>query len=126
MAVKHTILIVDDSPTMRQFISFTLKRIKDVEVIEVSDGVAGLKKLRETPISLVFSDVNMPMMDGFAFLSSIKSDAATKDIPVVMLTSEGAKEEIEKGKNLGAATYLTKPINTHKLIFTAREILKIS
>ena len=121
------ILVVEDSPTMRQFIGFSLKRLKGVTVEMAGDGVEALKKLTEANagFDLILSDVNMPIMDGFTLLVEVKKNSAIKGIPVVMLTTEGHADDIEKGKQLGAEGYLTKPINTLKLITTTRDLLGV-
>lgn len=121
------ILVVEDSPTMRQFIGFSLKRLKGITVEMAGDGVEALKKLTEKDagFDLIISDVNMPIMDGFTLLTEVKKNVAIKAIPVVMLTTEGHPEDIEKGKKLGADGYLTKPINTLKLVTTTRDLLEI-
>ena len=119
------ILVVEDSPTMRQFIGFSLKRLKGITVDMASDGVEALKKLTEKDagIDLILSDINMPIMDGFTLLVEVKKNSATKNIPVVMLTTEGHNDDIEKGKELGAQGYLNKPINKLKNDTTIRDLL---
>ncbi|MCK4739101.1 MAG: response regulator [Deltaproteobacteria bacterium] len=119
------ILVVEDSPTMRQFIGFSLKRLKGAVVETANDGVEALKKLTESgsAFDLILSDVNMPIMDGFTLLVEVKKNSAIKNIPVVMLTTEGHADDIAKGKELGAEGYLTKPINTLKLVTTAKNLL---
>ncbi|MEW6067596.1 MAG: response regulator [Nitrospirota bacterium] len=111
-----TILIVDDSPTMRQLIKFALKRIANSRVIEASDGVDALKKLSSEKIDIILSDINMPLMNGIQLVSHLKENPAHKDIPIIMITTEGAEEEREKAIALGANTYLTKPIQTPELL----------
>ena len=76
---KNEILVVEDSPTMRQLIVFALKRLKDVTVTEASDGVDGLKKLSNKKFNLMIVDINMPIMDGLKLVSLVKQDAKYKD-----------------------------------------------
>ena len=120
---KHTCLLVEDSPTMRQLIIFALKRIPDLEVVEASDGVDALKKLPEGTFDLILTDINMPIMDGLKLISLMKSNPLYKDIPVVVITTEGAKEDREKGMALGARAYITKPVQTNNLLKVVKEIL---
>ena len=122
---KFRCLIVDDSPTMRQLIVFALKRVPELEIIEASDGVDALKKLPGQKIDLVLCDINMPIMDGLKLLSLMKNNPVYKEIPVVMITTEGAAEDRDKGLALGARAYLPKPIQTNHLLKVVREILGI-
>jgi two-component system chemotaxis response regulator CheY len=120
---KFRCLIVDDSPTMRQLIVFALKRVPELEIMEASDGVDALKKLPGQKIDLVLCDINMPIMDGLKLLSLMKNNPVYKEIPVVMITTEGAPEDRDKGLALGARAYLPKPIQTNNLLKVVREIL---
>ena len=120
---KFRCLIVEDSPTMRQLIVFALKRIPELEIVEASDGVDALKKLPGQQTDLVLTDINMPIMDGLKLVSLMKSNPLYKDIPVVMITTEGAQEDRERGLALGACAYIPKPIQTNNLLKVVREIL---
>ena len=122
---KFRCLIVEDSPTMRQLIVFALKRIPELEIVEASDGVDALKKLPGQKTDLVLTDINMPIMDGLKLVSLLKSNPLYKDIPVVIITTEGAAEDREKGMALGARAYIPKPIQTSNLLKVVREILGI-
>lgn len=119
------ILVVEDSPTMRQLIVFALKRLKDVSVTEASDGVDGLKKLSNNKFDLMIADINMPIMDGLKLVSLVRQDAKYKDMPIIIVTTEGAEEDKKRGLTLGANAYLTKPVQTTQLIATVKELLKI-
>jgi two-component system chemotaxis response regulator CheY len=120
---KFRCLIVDDSPTMRQLVVFALKRVPELDIVEASDGVDALKKLPGQKFDLVLCDINMPIMDGLKLLSLMKNNPVYKDIPVVMVTTEGAAEDRDKGLALGAHAYLPKPIQTNALLKVVREIL---
>ena len=120
---KYRCLVVEDSPTMRQLIVFALKRIPELEIVEASDGVDALKKLPGQKTDLVLTDINMPIMDGLKLVSLMKSNPVYKEIPVVMITTEGAAEDRDKGLALGARAYLPKPIQTNNLLKVVREIL---
>ncbi len=119
------ILVVEDSPTMRQLIVFALKRLKDVSVTEASDGVDGLKKLSNNKFDLMIADINMPIMDGLKLVSLVRQDAKYKGMPIIIVTTEGAEEDKKRGLTLGANAYLTKPVQTTQLIATVKELLKI-
>lgn len=117
------ILVVEDSPTMRQFICFALRRLPGVEISEASDGVEGLKKFNLENFNLVMVDINMPIMDGLKLVSLLKSNPLYREIPVVIITTEGAAEDRDKGLALGARAYISKPIQTNNLLKVVREIL---
>jgi two-component system chemotaxis response regulator CheY len=120
---KQRCLVVEDSPTMRQLIVFALKRIPGLEIVEASDGVDALKKLPDGQFDVILTDINMPIMDGLKLISLMKSNPTYKDIPVVVITTEGARDDREKGLALGAKAYITKPIQTTVLLKVIKEIL---
>lgn len=122
---RYKILVVEDSPTMRQLITFTLKRLKDVEIMEAGDGVDGLKKIAGNRFDIIFTDINMPIMDGLKLVSLVRSDPANKDIPIVVITTEGGQEDRERAMTLGANSYITKPIQSASLLATAKDLLKM-
>ncbi len=121
-----TVLIVEDSPTMRQLIAFTMRRIPGSRVIEATDGVDALKKLSSEPVDIVLCDINMPVMDGLKLISLIRGNPQLKDIPIVIITTEGAEEDRKRALRMGANDYLTKPIQTHQLVEVVRKYLKQS
>jgi two-component system, chemotaxis family, chemotaxis protein CheY len=110
------ILVVEDSPTMRQLISFAMKRIPGSQVIEATDGVDALKKMSADKVDLILCDINMPVMDGLKLVSLVRGNPAYKDIPVIIITTEGAEEDRKRALSIGANAYLTKPIQTQELI----------
>lgn len=110
------ILIVEDSPTMRQLISFAMKRIANSKVFEATDGVDALKKLSSEKIDLILADINMPVMDGLKLVSLVRGNPAYKNIPIIIITTEGAEEDKKKALAIGANAYLPKPIQTQELI----------
>lgn len=120
------ILIVEDSPTMRQLISFALKRIRGVRIVEAGDGVDGLKKISAEKFDMIFTDINMPVMDGLKLISLVKDDAAHKGVPIVVITTEGAQEDRQRALALGANDYITKPIQPNRILEVAKQLLKIS
>lgn len=122
----YKFLVVDDSPTMRQLISFSLKRIQNSKVDEAGNGLEALKKLPNDKYDLLILDINMPLMDGLKLLSIIRQDERYKGIPVVIVTTEGGDADREKGMKLGANDYLPKPIQTNQLIKIVRNLLEIS
>ncbi|MCU0669007.1 MAG: response regulator [Myxococcota bacterium] len=121
---RHRILIVEDSPTMRQLLVFALKRLKDVEIIEAQDGMDGLRKVSSDHFDLALVDINMPVMDGLKLISLIRGEDNLKDMPIIVITTEGAREDRERALALGANEYLTKPIQANKVLRVAQGLLK--
>ena len=96
-------LVVEDSPTMRQLISFSLKRFKNAKIIEAVDGVDALKKLSgPDKIDLILTDINMPVMDGLKLVALVRQNNQLRNIPIIIITTEGAEEDRERGLALGA------------------------
>lgn len=110
------ILVVEDSPTMRQLISFAIKRVANSRVFEATDGVDALKKLSSERIDLILADINMPVMDGLKLVSLVRGNPTYKDIPIIIITTEGAEEDRKRALAIGANAYLPKPIQTQELI----------
>jgi two-component system, chemotaxis family, chemotaxis protein CheY len=119
-----TFLIVEDSPTMRQLLAFSLRRLKDCRIIEAVDGVDALKKLTTEQVDLVITDINMPMMDGLKLITVIRGDARTKSLPIIIVTTEGAEEDRKRGLALGADAYIPKPIQPSDLLKTVASLLE--
>jgi len=121
----HRILIVEDSPTMRQLLVFALKRMKDVDIVEAQDGMDGLRKVTGDEFDLAFVDINMPVMDGLKLISLIRGEESLASMPICVITTEGAKEDRERALSLGANEYLTKPIQANKVLAVAKSLLKL-
>jgi two-component system chemotaxis response regulator CheY len=102
-------LIVDDFSTMRRIIRNLLKEIGYGNADEAEDGTAALTKLRGGGFDFVVSDINMPNMNGFELLTSIREDASLKHLPVLMVTAEARKEDIVTAAQAGASGYIVKP-----------------
>lgn len=122
---EYKVLIVEDSPTMRQLISFALKRLRGIKIVEANDGVDGLKKLSAEQFDLIFTDINMPVMDGLKLVSIVRGDANHSKIPIVIITTEGAQEDRERALSLGANDYITKPIQPNRILDVTRGLLNI-
>jgi two-component system chemotaxis response regulator CheY len=122
----YKVLVVEDSPTMRQLIVFALKRIRGLTIVEANDGVDGLKKLSSDKFDLILTDINMPIMDGLKLVSLARNDPGYKNVPIVIITTEGASEDRERALASGANDYNTKPIQTTRIIEVTRKLLNIS
>ena len=119
---EHKILIIEDSPTMRQLISFALKRLQGVRIVEANDGVDGLKKLSADRFDLILTDINMPIMDGLKLVKRVRTDPVHKDVPIVIITTESAEEDRQRALSLGANAYITKPIQAPQVIAKVKEL----
>jgi len=119
----HNFLVVEDSPTMRQLITFALKRIPGSKVVEANDGIDALKKLSTQKFDIILTDINMPIMDGLKLVSMVRNDPVHKAIPIIIITTEGADEDRKRGLALGANAYIAKPIQTADLLSVVNEII---
>jgi len=125
IARKLAALVVEDSPTMRQLIVFALRRIHKLSIVEAEDGLEALKKLAAQRFDIVLTDINMPVMDGLKLVHRIRTDETLKDIPVVIITTEGGSEDRQRALALGANAYITKPIQGPHVLATVKDLLKL-
>ena len=110
------ILVVDDSITARKIIVNALAE-SEWEIIEAQDGNDGLEKLKAHPeIKVIFSDINMPWLNGLEMVEKIKENDALAQIPICMLTTETSPESLEKAKSLGVNAFLVKPVQQAQLL----------
>ena len=121
---RHRILIVEDSPTMRQLLVFALNRLRNVEIVEAEDGMEGLRHVSSDDFDLALIDINMPVMDGLKLISRIRNEEKFKTMPIVVITTEGAREDRERALALGANEYLTNPIQANQVLAVAKSLLK--
>jgi two-component system chemotaxis response regulator CheY len=110
----RSVLVVDDSSTMRRIIRNILTSIGIGRIIEADNGATGLKELSENTVDMVISDWNMPKMNGFQFVKSIRANPVFKDLYFVLVTAEGTKE-IEQARNAGANDHLCKPFTVESM-----------
>ncbi len=120
--MARKILVVDDSSSMRQMISFTLKSA-GFEVEEANDGLKGLEIAKNQQFDLIFTDVNMPVMDGLAFTKEVRKLPNYKFTPILVLTTEASTDKKLEGKAAGATGWLVKPFNPEQLLNTAKRVL---
>lgn len=122
---RYSCLVVEDSPMMRQLVVFALSRISDIEVTEADDGVDGLRKLAAGRFDIILTDINMPIMDGLKLIQRVRLDPTHKTTPIVVITTEGGREDRERALRLGANAYVTKPIQAPRVMSIVRELLQI-
>ncbi|MCF6283008.1 MAG: response regulator [Candidatus Polarisedimenticolaceae bacterium] len=113
--MAKTILVVDDSSSIRTVVGTALKK-EGYNVIEACDGKDALSKLTGQKINLIISDVNMPNMDGIAFVKQVKTLPNYKFTPVIMLTTESEQSKMAEGKAAGAKAWIIKPFQPPKLL----------
>jgi two-component system, OmpR family, alkaline phosphatase synthesis response regulator PhoP len=119
------ILIVDDEPHLRMLIQQTLEELEDegVDLITATNGEEALETIREEEPNLVFLDVMMPKKNGFDVCNAIKNELGLKNIHVVLLTAKGQEFDRQRGHDVGADMYMTKPFDPDALIAKARTVL---
>ena len=120
---EYNFLVVEDSPTMRQLITFALKRIPGSRIVEANDGIDALKKLSSQKFDIILTDINMPIMDGLKLVSMVRNDPVHRAIPIIIITTEGADEDRKRGLALGANAYIAKPIQTADLLSVVNQII---
>ncbi|QSA98692.1 response regulator [Methylococcus sp. EFPC2] len=120
--MTKTILAVDDSPSIRKMVSFTLKSA-GYEVIEATDGVDGLEKATSNAVGLVLTDQNMPRMDGLTLIRSLRALPQYAHIPILMLTTESSDVMKAQGKAAGATGWMVKPFDPAKLIQVIKKVM---
>ena len=119
---KH-ILIVDDSKTVRNLVAFIMKK-EGFKVTMAEDGLDGLEKLYSLEsVDLIISDVNMPRMDGFTFIKTVREQEAYRDVPIIVLSTEGQDKDIQTGLGLGANLYMVKPAQPDKMVTNVKMLL---
>jgi two-component system, chemotaxis family, chemotaxis protein CheY len=109
MALSKSFLIVDDSSTMRQLITMTLKKLGCNSIIEAPNGAVALEKLASSPVDVVMTDIDMPEMNGLEFIE--RARPLYNNLPIIILSTHGNDVMRDKGLSLGANFYLTKPLS---------------
>lgn len=120
--MAKNVLAVDDSPSIRQMVAFTL-RGAGFGVVEASDGREGLEKARSSQVELVLTDQNMPNMDGLSLIRSLRATPQYARVPILMLTTEFSDEMKAKGRAAGATGWLVKPFDPNRLLEVVRRVL---
>ena len=118
----RTALVVDDSISIRQMVSFTLSEA-GFTVLEGGNGQEALDALEGRRVDLIITDLNMPVMDGLTFIRQVRSRPATKFVPVLMLTTESQASKKQEGKAAGATGWIVKPFHPVKLLEVIGKVL---
>lgn len=113
-----SLLVVDDSATMRQLLCMTLTRVEGItqaNITEAFDGEDALNKVRNRNFDLVLTDIRMPRMDGLEFIRTVRSELKDRELPIIIISTKGADEDVQLGMSLGASGYLSKPVSMARL-----------
>jgi two-component system chemotaxis response regulator CheY len=122
MGVSRTVLVVDDSASIRQMVAFTLQE-GGFGVMEAGNGQEGLARLEQGRVDLIITDLNMPVMDGITFIRQLRARPASKYTPVLMLTTESQDAKKQEGRSAGATGWIVKPFNPDKLLQVIAKVL---
>lgn len=117
------IMTADDSASVRQMVSFTLKQAGH-EVVEAVDGHDALQKLNGSKVNILITDLNMPKMDGIELIKQVRSIPQYKFIPIIMLTTESQGSKKQEGKAAGATGWIVKPFNPEQLLGVVKKVLR--
>lgn len=120
--MRKCVLVADDSSTVRKFVAFSL-RMQGLEVIPAVDGMDALEKASRTKIDLAIVDLNMPNMNGFELIQSLRNSDDYKDLPIIILSSERSEASIQRGKEVGANVYLVKPFDAKMIQYQVAKYL---
>lgn len=120
--MSKTILIVDDSSTMRQIVRATLTNA-GYAVVEAENGREAVERLREIKPHLVITDLHMPVMDGLTFIRSVRAEPAYRTLPILMLTTEADESKKQEGRLAGATGWIVKPFNPERMLAIIGKVL---
>ncbi|MEB0076310.1 response regulator [Pseudomonas sp. CCI3.2] len=120
--MAKNVMVVDDSSSVRQVVSITLKSA-GYDVIEASDGKDALSKLTGQKVHLIISDVNMPNMDGITFVKEVKKLANYKFTPIIMLTTESQESKKAEGQAAGARAWVVKPFQPAQMLAAVAKLI---
>ena len=122
--MSQTILVVDDSPTVVKFVSFSLKN-RGFKVVTACDGMDAVEKLSNLPddIDLVITDLNMPNLDGYGLIETIRQNEKYQATPIIILSSENGEQDRVRGMEAGATSYLVKPFKPTRLLDEVKKYL---
>jgi two-component system chemotaxis response regulator CheY len=123
MVNTNTALVVDDSKSMRQMVSFTLRE-SGFDIIEGSNGQEALNNVANKQVSVIITDLNMPVMDGMTLLRELRARPEFKFTPILMLTTESHESKKQEGRAAGATGWITKPFNPEQLMQVVNKVVR--
>lgn len=115
MSYEHSIITVDDSSTMRRIIKNTLQKLGFTNILEAANGLEALEVMAKNSIDIIITDWNMPEMDGLAYVKAVRAKAEYAETPILMITTEAAKEDILIALQSGVNNYVVKPFTPDTL-----------
>ncbi len=123
--MSQTILVVDDSPTIVKFVSFSLRN-SGYTVVTACDGMDAIEKISQLPenVHLIITDLNMPNLDGYSLIGTLRQNERYRETPIIILSSEGGDDDRERGMNVGATSYLVKPFKSALLLSEVQKHLQ--
>lgn len=119
--MTSTVLIVDDSVSIRNMVRTVLTK-SGFEVVEACDGLSGVARIEQGGVDFVICDLYMPLMNGIEFVETVKSEACHQSLPILMLTTDGSDEQLQRAKEAGAAGWMVKPFNAKLLPDTIKKM----
>ena len=120
--MSKTVLVADDSASVRKFVALALKLL-GFKVITAVDGMDALEKLPLEKVDLLITDLNMPNIDGYKLIKTVRSNDEYTDLPIIILSSLSKDEDVQEGLSSGANSYLIKPFNTKKIQYEVSKYL---
>ena len=117
------VLVIDDSPTMRQLIAFALSQLPEIEVDTAEDGLAGFKRLLQDQYQLIVTELNMPVLDGQKLMQLVRGDPNHRDVPVLVVTRDAGEDTRRRVLGAGAAAFLAKPLQAPTIVATVRKLI---
>ncbi len=121
--MAKVIMTADDSPSVRQMVNFTLAQA-GYEVVEAEDGKDALEKMKEKPVDMLITDLNMPNMNGIELIREARGIDTYKFIPIILLTTESSGDKKSEGKKAGATGWIVKPFQQDKLLAVVKKVLR--
>jgi two-component system chemotaxis response regulator CheY len=121
--MPKTIMTIDDSPSLRQMVAFTLRNA-GFDVIEAADGHAALAKASETPVNMFITDLHMPTMDGIELIRRLRALPQFKFVPILLLTTDSQPEKKLEGKAAGATGWIVKPFQPEQLLAVVNKVIR--
>lgn len=124
--MNQTILVVDDSPTIVKFVSFSLRN-GGYNVVTACDGMDALEKVSRLAegVQLIITDLNMPNLDGYSLIATLRQNQKYRETPIIILSSEGSEDDRQRGLEVGATSYLVKPFKSSLLLSEVSKVLQL-
>jgi len=120
--MSKTIMVVDDSTSVRQMVAFTVKNC-GYEVVEAKDGQDALSKIDGKAIDMIVTDLNMPNLDGIGLIKGVRAKPSHRFIPIIMLTTESQESKKTEGRQAGATGWIVKPFRPEQLVGVIKKVL---